>query len=46
MSTLDRAVTLLPGTLGADGARNTLLLFQNPAELRAGAASPCAGVGA
>ncbi|MFB2555275.1 DUF4012 domain-containing protein [Herbiconiux liangxiaofengii] len=33
---VDRAVTLLPRMLGADGARTYLLLFQNPAELRAG----------
>jgi hypothetical protein len=29
------AATLLPGMLGADGPRDYLLLFQNPAELRA-----------
>lgn len=40
VSALDRAVTLLPGMLGVDGARNTLLLFQNPAELRAGGGIP------
>jgi hypothetical protein len=34
--TIDRAVALLPGMLGAAGERNLLLMFQNPAELRAG----------
>jgi hypothetical protein len=33
---VDRAVTLIPRMLGADGDRNYLLLFQNPAELRSG----------
>ena len=33
---LDRAIALLPPMLGADGERNVLLMFQNPAELRAG----------
>lgn len=33
---VDRAVTLAPRMLGADGSRNYLLLFQNPAELRSG----------
>jgi hypothetical protein len=32
---VDRAVRLIPAMLGADGPRNYLLLFQNPAELRA-----------
>lgn len=32
---LDRAVRLVPMMLGDDGPRNTLLLFQNNAELRA-----------
>jgi hypothetical protein len=32
---VDRAVRLIPTMLGADGPRNYLLLFQNPAELRA-----------
>ncbi|WP_127792784.1 DUF4012 domain-containing protein [Agromyces sp. LHK192] len=31
---LDRAVTLLPSMLGAEGPRDILLLFQNNAELR------------
>jgi hypothetical protein len=33
---VDRAVTLIPRMMGADGDRNYLLLFQNPAELRSG----------
>jgi hypothetical protein len=33
---VNNAVTLLPKMLGAEGPRNNLLLFQNPAELRAG----------
>lgn len=33
---VDRAVTLVPQMLGVDGPRKYLLLFQNPAELRAG----------
>ncbi|MCS5723257.1 DUF4012 domain-containing protein [Herbiconiux sp. CPCC 203407] len=33
---VDRAVTLIPRMLGAEGDRNYLLLFQNPAELRSG----------
>ncbi|WP_291038576.1 DUF4012 domain-containing protein [Herbiconiux sp.] len=33
---VDRAVTLIPRMLGADGDRNYLLLLQNPAELRSG----------
>jgi len=33
---VNRAITLAPKMLGADGDRNYLLLFQNPAELRAG----------
>jgi hypothetical protein len=33
---VDKAVTLLPRMLGADGPRTYLLIFQNPAELRAG----------
>lgn len=32
---LDRAVQVLPAMLGADGPRNYILMFQNPAELRA-----------
>ena len=32
---VDRAATLLPPMMGAEGERNYLLLFQNPAELRA-----------
>jgi hypothetical protein len=35
VDTVDRAATLLPPMMGADGARNYVLLFQNPAELRA-----------
>ncbi len=34
-ASVDRAVRLVPAMLGADGPRNYLLLFQNPAELRA-----------
>jgi hypothetical protein len=37
---VDRAVRLIPAMLGADGPRNYLLLFQNPAELRAGGGIP------
>jgi hypothetical protein len=32
---LNRAVQLLPSMLGAEGPRNYVLMFQNPAELRA-----------
>ena len=32
---IDRAVRLVPKMLGVDGPRNYVLLFQNPAELRA-----------
>ena len=32
---VDRAATLLPPMMGADGERNYVMLFQNPAELRA-----------
>lgn len=32
---VDRTVRLLPPMLGVSGERNYLLLFQNPAELRA-----------
>lgn len=32
---VNRAVTLLPAMLGGNGPRNYLLMFQNPAELRA-----------
>ena len=35
LDAMDRAITLLPGMLGADGPRNYVLMFQNPAELRA-----------
>ncbi|MGO4784651.1 DUF4012 domain-containing protein [Cryobacterium sp. W22_MBD10_FK3] len=35
VTTLDRAVRLAPNMLGAAGPRNYVLLFQNPAELRA-----------
>ena len=41
-SSVDRAVRLLPIVLGADGPRNYLVLFQNPAELRAGGGIPSA----
>lgn len=37
---LDRAVRLLPSMLGADGPRDTLLLFQNNAELRSSGGIP------
>jgi Protein of unknown function (DUF4012) len=36
----DRAVRLVPNILGASGPRNYLLLFQNPAELRASGGIP------
>jgi len=35
ISAVDKAVQIIPAILGADGARNYLVLFQNPAELRA-----------
>lgn len=35
LGALDRAVRLVPTMLGASGPRNYVLLFQNPAELRA-----------
>jgi hypothetical protein len=35
VDTVDRAATLLPPMMGAGGERNYVLLFQNPAELRA-----------
>jgi len=35
VDSVDRAATLLPPMMGAEGERNYLLLFQNPAELRA-----------
>jgi len=35
VSVLDRAVRLVPSMLGASGPRDYVLLFQNPAELRA-----------
>jgi hypothetical protein len=35
IDTVDRAATLLPPMMGAGGDRSYLLLFQNPAELRA-----------
>lgn len=35
VNTVNRAVRLLPAMLGATGPRDYLLLFQNPAELRA-----------
>jgi hypothetical protein len=34
VESVDRAATLLPSMMGADGERNYLVLFQNPAELR------------
>ncbi|RJT91030.1 DUF4012 domain-containing protein [Cryobacterium melibiosiphilum] len=40
IASLNRAVQLLPAMLGADGPRNYVLLFQNPAELRAGGGIP------
>ncbi len=39
-SSVDRAVQLVPAMLGADGARNYLVLFQNPAELRSAGGIP------
>lgn len=39
-ATMDRAVQLLPGMLGADGPRDYLLLFQNNAELRTAGGIP------
>jgi hypothetical protein len=38
--TARRASALLPSMLGADGARSYLLLFQNPAEVRASGGMP------
>ncbi|NYF11680.1 hypothetical protein HDC94_002836 [Leifsonia sp. AK011] len=35
-ATLDNSLELLPTMLGAEGPRNYLVLFQNPAELRSG----------
>jgi hypothetical protein len=35
VDTVDRAAQLLPSMMGAGGERNYVLLFQNPAELRA-----------
>jgi hypothetical protein len=35
VDSVDRAAALLPPMMGAEGERNYLLLFQNPAELRA-----------
>ncbi|MGV8881647.1 MAG: DUF4012 domain-containing protein [Rhodoglobus sp.] len=40
VTTVERATALLPEILGANGARNYLLLIQNPAELRAGGGVP------
>ncbi len=40
VDTANRVVQLAPAMLGADGDRQYLLLFQNNAELRAGAAFP------
>ena len=39
-SSVNRAVQLIPAMLGATGPRNYLLLFQNPAELRASGGIP------
>ncbi|MBC7761563.1 MAG: DUF4012 domain-containing protein, partial [Candidatus Saccharibacteria bacterium] len=39
-SAVNRAVQLIPAMLGVDGPRNYLLLFQNPAELRASGGIP------
>ena len=44
VSDIDRAVRLLPSMLGASGPRDYLLLFQNPAELRATGGIPGAVV--
>ncbi|TFC01330.1 DUF4012 domain-containing protein [Cryobacterium sp. MDB1-18-2] len=40
VNTLDRAVRVVPGMLGASGPRNYIVLFQNPAELRASGGIP------
>ncbi|GAA1838386.1 DUF4012 domain-containing protein [Agromyces salentinus] len=42
VTALDNAVRLLPAMLGASGSRDTLLLFQNNAELRSLGGSPSA----
>ena len=38
--TVNRAVALAPSMLGVSGAKRYLVLFQNPAELRAGGGNP------
>ncbi|PRY27917.1 DUF4012 domain-containing protein [Pseudosporangium ferrugineum] len=43
-ATADRSATLLPSLLGAEGRRTYLVLFQNPAELRATGGMPGAFV--
>lgn len=40
VGSLNRAVQLVPSMLGASGPRNYVLLFQNPAELRASGGIP------
>jgi hypothetical protein len=40
VNTADRAARLVPAMLGAAGPRDYLLVFQNPAELRAGGGLP------
>lgn len=40
VQSIDRATTVLPGMLGADGPQNYLVLFQNNAELRASGGLP------
>jgi hypothetical protein len=40
VNTADRAARLVPAMLGASGPRNYLLMFQNPAELRASGGLP------
>jgi hypothetical protein len=40
LASLNRAVKLLPTMLGASGPRNYLVMFQNPAELRASGGIP------
>ncbi|MCI4658231.1 DUF4012 domain-containing protein [Cryobacterium zhongshanensis] len=40
VNTLDRAVRVVPTMLGASGPRNYIVLFQNPAELRASGGIP------
>ncbi len=40
LGSVDRAARLVPAMLGADGPRNYLILFQNPAELRSAGGIP------